>query len=355
MAVIIPLEKQGQAELIIVPAVFSLVSVVAVGLRIVARRIANRALDLSDYTIIVACIFSVAFSGIIMAEGIVGGGGWHVEELAQRFGLGTVERFLKISVAVQIMWTMSLSLCKCSILILYCKIFDTPTFKWLCYTTGAIIACWSLSTILSALLICQPVSDLWAMVPTGHCGDHVLSYTVTGSINIVTDVVVLILPLPYLLRLNMALYKKLVLTGTFTVGLFVCVISALRLHSIRSIDFTDITFTVAEAQVWSALEPALAITLACIPILRPLLGRSYSATGTALGGNQKRTGRKVGEFAQLDENSSDYQLSPYGPRHAARITAKFSDSRLRNDTMDNGIGVRSEWRVETQRAHTERV
>lgn len=63
------------------------------------------------------------------------------------------------------------------------------------------------------------MSDMWTPVPQGHCGDQVTSYTVTGSINIVTDLLVLCLPLPYLLRLNMALYKKLVLTATFTVGL----------------------------------------------------------------------------------------------------------------------------------------
>lgn len=63
----------------------------------------------------------------------------------------------------------------------------------------------------------------------------------------------------------------------------VCVISALRLHAIRTINFADITYSVAMAQVWSALEPALAITLAYVPVLRPVLGGAHSATGTALG------------------------------------------------------------------------
>ncbi|KAI1335083.1 hypothetical protein F5Y15DRAFT_399511 [Xylariaceae sp. FL0016] len=345
----IPIETTGQVELVVVPAVFSFISVVAVCLRILARRLANRALDWSDYTIVLACIFSVAFSGIIMAEGIVGGGGLHVEEIAQRFGVNTVQSFLKISVAVQIMWTLSLSLCKGSILMLYCRIFRTATFQWLCYVTGAIIVCWSLSTILSALLICQPVSDLWATVPKGHCGDHILSYTITGSINIVTDVVVLVLPLPYLLRLNMALYKKLVLTGTFAVGLFVCIISALRLRAIRSINFADITFTVAEAQVWSALEPALAITLACIPVLRPLLGGAYSTNGTALGSSGRQRSKKNGPFQQLNEELPGYQLRPYGPSHVAHVASKdYNAAGCLDDTENSGISVKKEWRVDTR-------
>lgn len=117
------------------------------------------------------------------------------------------------------MWTLSLSLCKLSILILYCKIFAIPSFQWACYVTGGFIVAWSLSTILSALFICHPISDLWASVPEGYCGNHALSYTITGSINIVTGVIVLLLPLPYLLELQMALYKKLVLATMFCVGL----------------------------------------------------------------------------------------------------------------------------------------
>lgn len=118
------------------------------------------------------------------------------------------------------MWTLSLSLCKISILLLYCRIFALPAFQWCCYVMGGLIVAWSLSTILAALLICRPVSDLWDPVPQGYCGNHVLSYTITGAINIVTDVVVLLLPLPYLARLEMALYKKVVLVATFTLGIW---------------------------------------------------------------------------------------------------------------------------------------
>lgn len=44
---------------------------------------------------------------------------------------------------------------------------------------------------------------------------------------------------------------------------------------------TDVTYTILMPIMWSALEPCLAITLACIPLLRPLLGGRYTPTGTA--------------------------------------------------------------------------
>ncbi|KAI1869888.1 uncharacterized protein JN550_005478 [Neoarthrinium moseri] len=284
-----------------------------------------------------------------MAEGLVGGGGWHAGEIVQSFGPEVVIRFLKISVAVQIMWTLSLSPCKLSILVLYCKIFTIARFQWTCYITGGVIAAWSLSTILSALLICQPMSDLWSAVPKGHCGDHTLSYTITGSINIVTDVIVLLLPLPYLIHLEMALYKKLVLTATFTVGLFVCVVSALRLHSIRSIDFSDITYTVAEAQIWSALEPALGITVACVPVLRPLFGGQHSPNGTSLESGRKKAHALNRIFESVYESSSEYQLRPYHSKHGVEVTSqRHTNSNSLDGTDCKYIGVLQEWKVDTR-------
>lgn len=45
------------------------------------------------------------------------------------------------------------------------------------------------------------------------------SFTITGVLNLLTDVVVLLLPVPYLYGLQMRTYKKVVLMGVFGVGL----------------------------------------------------------------------------------------------------------------------------------------
>lgn len=56
-------------------------------------------------------------------------------------------------------------------------------------------------------------------MPGGKCGNQVLSYQVTGALNLVTDLVVLALPMRYLYGLNLALYKKVVLMISFAVGI----------------------------------------------------------------------------------------------------------------------------------------
>jgi hypothetical protein len=86
-----------------------------------------------------------------------------------------------------------------------------------------LITCFALSIILSCLLICRPLALNWDPTLEGTCGDQLLSYTITGSFNLATDVIVLLLPLPYLWKLQMKLYKKIILSCTFSLGIWLVV------------------------------------------------------------------------------------------------------------------------------------
>lgn len=87
------------------------------------------------------------------------------------------------------------------------------------WSTAAVIVAWSLATILSGFLICRPFALSWDQTLEGECGNQVLSYTITGALNLVTDVVVFLLPIPYLWTLQLRFYKKMVLLITFSMGL----------------------------------------------------------------------------------------------------------------------------------------
>ncbi|CAN8105627.1 unnamed protein product [Discula destructiva] len=279
-----PLIRREQYSMVIAPPLFSLLSIIAVILRFTARRLAHRRPDSSDYTLLIALILSVAYSGLNMAECIIGGGGLHVSEI---YALGgSMETFQKIGLAVQVLWSTTVTSVKISILLLYCKIFPLTWFVWSARFVGLMCIGYTLGTILAAFLVCQPLPYYWdTTVEGGHCGNEFLSYILTGSINITTDVMVLLLPIPSLLRLEMALYKKVVLIATFACGLFTCIVSGLRLQAIVMIDFNDYTYSIADAMTYSALEPALAIVLACVPTLRPLLPTRTRQNSTSVTGN----------------------------------------------------------------------
>lgn len=126
----------------------------------------------------------------------------------------------KLIIPLQFLWVLSLSCTKVSILLLYLRIFPVRTVVLICWGTIAVIAAWAIATILAGCLICRPFAFNWdPTIPGGYCGNQVSSFTATGVINLVTDVVVLITPMPSLYRLQMAMYKKVTLMTVFGLGL----------------------------------------------------------------------------------------------------------------------------------------
>lgn len=93
--VVFPLIRQRQYVMVIAPPIFSLFSIIAVALRFTARRLAHRRPDSSDYILLLALVLSVAYSGLNMAECILGGGGLHVSEMIAAGG--SMETFQKVS------------------------------------------------------------------------------------------------------------------------------------------------------------------------------------------------------------------------------------------------------------------
>lgn len=53
---IFPVERSNQKALIACAVIFSILPMTAVGLRLLARRMSNRKVDLSDYLMIAACV-----------------------------------------------------------------------------------------------------------------------------------------------------------------------------------------------------------------------------------------------------------------------------------------------------------
>ncbi|KAL7625943.1 hypothetical protein AAE478_002712 [Parahypoxylon ruwenzoriense] len=177
----------------------------------------------------------------------------------------------------------------------------------------------------------------------------------------ISDLVILIMPMPYLLGLELALPKRLILTATFGIGILTCVVSIVRIATMTTIDFEDITWTIPHTVLFSALEPCVAITLACVIILRPLFGGQYSAKGTATFNtpsvdalSRKNSNRR---FRQLNDNSSETRLRPEELGYRASIAKSPEPFRGFNAIGDIGlemgsISIKHEWTVKEEQRPT---
>lgn len=65
---------------------------------------------------------------------------------------------------------------------------------------------------------CIPISQQWNPVPGGWCRSETVNELTSISINLVIDTAIVLLPMPWLWRLQMPFSKKVLVTVMFSFG-----------------------------------------------------------------------------------------------------------------------------------------
>lgn len=79
---------------------------------------------------------------------------------------------------------------------------------------------YGVGSVVASILDCMPPSYFWTRfdgVSTGYCVSQT-AFKVIPPVNIALDVVVMVLPLPLLVRLNLPLQKKIRVLSMFSMG-----------------------------------------------------------------------------------------------------------------------------------------
>lgn len=107
---------------------------------------------------------------------------------------------------------------KISILLLYLRIFPGPRFRQIVWAVGCFVMCCCITQTFLIMFQCRPVQAAWNIHVKGDCLPLSLTYVVLGSLNALTDIIALCLPMPLLWRLKTDRTRKLQLIGTFGLG-----------------------------------------------------------------------------------------------------------------------------------------
>lgn len=217
---IFPIHNHTQRAVIAVSVICSILPVVAVSLRIISHRVAHRSLSCSDCCAVLAAVFAVGFQAVFITGVVQCGVGWgHVSDIFAAYGTAPIEKLLKLNLALELCWALSLSLSKTSILLLYGQLFRDSYMVVASRVIATVVLLWAVEVVLASLLICQPIPENWKHVPGGHCGDQITIYFINGLANLATDLTVILLPLPHLYRLRMPKHTKVVLSIVLSLGL----------------------------------------------------------------------------------------------------------------------------------------
>lgn len=202
-------------------AIFNIVCpFVAISLRIASQRIAHRNFTSSDLCATTATVLAIALQGLFISSVVNGGVGYdHALIINVEFGIEPVQTLFKLLIGCDVLWTISLLLSRASMLLLYSKLFNDTYMVLASRITMAFTITWALPTILINFLICQPFSAAWTQGGNDHCGDRVALFISTAVLNLISDFVVVLLPLPHLYRLRLPKATKVGLAIVMSLGI----------------------------------------------------------------------------------------------------------------------------------------
>lgn len=109
---------------------------------------------------------------------------------------------------------------KLTFLFLYRRVFSPEsTYKYAIDGGIAFIICATIALFFGSIFACVPVSRTWDEAVDGHCINPDGIDYLSGVVNAVMDLYILVLPMPLLWRLKMETRRKLKLSIVFGLGL----------------------------------------------------------------------------------------------------------------------------------------
>ena len=80
------------------------------------------------------------------------------------------------------------------------------------------VGSYTLAYNLVAIFQCVPVKASWDTSIHGTCVDLATEYFVAGITNVLTDIIILVLPIPLVWQLQVSVQKRWLIYGTFMLG-----------------------------------------------------------------------------------------------------------------------------------------
>ncbi|KAI4180408.1 MAG: hypothetical protein LQ348_005206 [Seirophora lacunosa] len=204
------------------------------------------------------------------------GSGRHIWDIPPEFLNG----YLTTIAVDGYLYLVAIVLAKLSLLIFLYRIFHVDrTFRIAAWVTGFVFVVWGIIALLMAIFACRPVRASWDLAlrkkPTTTCNPQPYDTSnVYGFCNVITDFVLMVMPIPMVWNMQTGFKKKIGIILVFMSGAFVCVVAILRqYYAYNSGGGRDVSRGIITIKIWMAIEVNVAIIVACLPALTPLFKR----------------------------------------------------------------------------------
>jgi hypothetical protein len=181
-----------------------------------------------------------------------------------------------------------------------------------------------LAIIISDLAECHPFRNYWAVVPDpgGQCRQGYAQLFTQSICSGLTDIMLVVFPVPIIASSRLKLSRKIVLTLLFCLGLFNVAASVYRVPKVLSEDGYQGT-----RSTWASME---------------ILVATFVANALALGSFVRDTGAKKSKFRHYEQGSSGMRSGgeTLDGERSRRVTSVVVKRAPSGETTDSGTLVR---------------
>ncbi|VUC30887.1 unnamed protein product [Clonostachys rosea] len=188
-----------------------------------------------------------------------------------------ITKAFKLSYAGESIYLLSLGLSKICVLWVYLRNFPNQLFRYAVFVSMALVALPTAGLVFLHLFQCNPVHLVWDgwTGSTGArelCVDKQLINYIAAGFSIFQDVLILLLPIPLVLKLRMHINDKWGILCMFTLGAFITASSVVRLQYLITVGRSrNPTWDYVDAIIWTGVEVSVVVMVACLPAVGVLL------------------------------------------------------------------------------------
>ncbi|CAG8018255.1 unnamed protein product [Penicillium nalgiovense] len=293
------------------------VAIVVIGLRTTARwvMVGPKRFQADDYLMLVACVVYGLETGAAYMVGA-----WFMglannamtDEERKNLSPDSEEYRLrvggsKVQVAGWSLYTLLLWLLKTCMAIFYSRLTaGLVNMRVRIHVAYVLIAITYIATVCSILFGCHPMEKNWQIHPNpgNYCQPAVskIDIYVTVVLNVATDLYLISIPAPMLVKARLKWREKLELLILFSGGLFVMMAGILRCVLILTAGANG----AQQAGSWACRETFIAVVIGNIPMIYPLVRRFTRRAGlyiSSRGGSQSYPGYPAYPLSDADADA----------------------------------------------------